>query len=434
MGQYKTALEYAGKALNLLEESTESATKATVEYVYAVCCSKFADSHKYACEKTHLKEEARKNLEVSMVENPKHAMTIYFLAREAAESGDALEAVKFCEQSLKYDQSNTHCLALYALALTMQGNFSKAYVVADEGYKRGKMGEMDQGYPLIGVIRSELEIYQALNAQKTLAAHEKDCLRAIHGYKALVKDLSRSQHEIEQKEEDSKKAKETTLLMQTMREDCLKNYEEVIRSAEEEYSKAYGGRLKKYKIGDKTVESVIALISIMQYYVKACIRLGDLDRATAGFEKITKDYCINSPSILFLVICDNNAQQQKALIEIEKKYWDDAIKTLDGVTQEDPYLTEAVVKLAEIECKIYRNYQKALGRISHAIKVDPDFPEIYVVLQEIYQAMGDTESALEASFKGMTLAERTPLLNLCIIPKVIIQAHNSRQYHSMCVL
>ena len=83
-------------------------------------------------------------------------------------------------------------------------------------------------------------------------------------------------------------------------------------------------------------------------------------------------------------------------------------------------MIEAVVKLAEIECKIYKNPQRALARISHAIKVDPTSPEIYVVLEEIYEAMGDTESALEASFKGMTLSGKMPILNINVIPKIIL--------------
>lgn len=108
------------------------------------------------------------------------------------------------------------------------------------------------------------------------------------------------------------------------------------------------------------------------------------------------------------------------MIEISSKSWDDAIKTLEEATQADNYLLEAIIKLAEIECNVYKNPQRALARISHAIKIDPGFAELYVVLADIYEAMGDTEGALEASFKGLTLSEKTPILSISVIPKIIL--------------
>jgi len=81
---------------------------------------------------------------------------------------------------------------------------------------------------------------------------------------------------------------------------------------------------------------------------------------------------------------------------------------------------EAVIKLAEIECRIYKNPLKALDRIAHAIKIEPENPEIYIVLQEIYEMMGDTENALEASFKGIMLSEKMPILDIQVIPKIIL--------------
>ena len=83
-------------------------------------------------------------------------------------------------------------------------------------------------------------------------------------------------------------------------------------------------------------------------------------------------------------------------------------------------MIEAIVKLAEIECSIYKNPRKALARISHAIKIDPNFAEIYIVLAEIYEALGDTESALEASMKGTILSEKMPILSINVIPKIVL--------------
>jgi len=303
MGEYKKALEFAGLAINLLNENIENSTKSTVEYVYAVCCSKYADSQKYSCEKTHLKAEARKHLEISMMLNPKNAQAIYYLARENAEIGNIGDAMKLCEECLKFDNKNSYYNALYALILTMQGNFSKAYNIVDEGYKKGKNSEFDSGYLILGLLKSDIEIYQTINAQKILSCHEKDCLRIVQGYKKFLKGISDgSKSEIE---EETKKTRENNLFMKTMREDCLKNYDELIRTIEEEYNKNSGNRNKKYKIGDKSVDLLVALISIMQFYVKACIKLGDIERAKTGYEKIIKEFSVNSPAITFLVFFIN---------------------------------------------------------------------------------------------------------------------------------
>ncbi len=52
-----------------------------------------------------------------------------------------------------------------------------------------------------------------------------------------------------------------------------------------------------------------------------------------------------------------------------------AITKLQTLTQQDPYMTDAVVKLAELELKVLKDPAKALVRLSHAIKVDPRNPE-----------------------------------------------------------
>ncbi len=63
------------------------------------------------------------------------------------------------------------------------------------------------------------------------------------------------------------------------------------------------------------------------------------------------------------------------MIEMARGKWDEAIKFLESIVQEDPYMTEAVVKLAELEFRIYKNPQRALARLSHAVKVDPNNAE-----------------------------------------------------------
>lgn len=301
MGQYKLALEYAERALSQVNEGTDSSTKATIEYVYAVCASKYADSHKYACEKKYLKEEAKKHLELSIVASPRSGNAFYFLAREAAEAGEIPEAVNLCEKALKFGRRNPHYLALYALVLTMKGDINTAHAVLEEECQKRKDGEIDSGYILLKVIKNEIEIYQAMNSQQILVIHEKDCLRSAQEYRSLIKDLPDWQEEEEQKEEEPKKVKENNLIMQTMKEDCLKNYEKLIKMIEKDSTKVSGGIIKKYRIEDKLIESVVTLVAVLHYYVKACVRLGDLERARAGYEKIVKECSVVSPAILYLV-------------------------------------------------------------------------------------------------------------------------------------
>ena len=72
MGQYKDAMEYAGKARALLEESKEKVdtkVNATASYIYGVCCTKYADCQQYACEKVYLKEEAKAFFKFSKLNN-----------------------------------------------------------------------------------------------------------------------------------------------------------------------------------------------------------------------------------------------------------------------------------------------------------------------------------------------------------------------------
>ena len=302
MGQYKLAFKYATRALSQLNETIDAATTSTIEYVYAVCASKYADSHKYACEKKHLKEEARKHLELSIVANPRSGNNIYFLARELAEAGEISEAITLCEKALKHGRRNPYYLALYALVLTMKGDINKAYAVLDEECQRRKDAEADTGYILLKVIKNEIEIYQAMYSQQILTIHEKDCLKAAQDYRILIKALPDYQEEEEQKEEESKKMKENSLIMKTMKKDCLKNYEKLIRMIEKESIKVSGGIIKKYRIGDRLVESIVTLVAVLQYYVKACLKLGDIERAKAGYDKIIKDCGITSSATLYLVM------------------------------------------------------------------------------------------------------------------------------------
>ncbi len=307
MGRYKEAVEYAGKAWNELDEDADPNIRATVNYVYAVCCSKYADSHKYACERVHLKEETMKLLVMAQSFNPQHSATYYFLAREEAESGNATDALKNAEQSLKLDKRNAQCLALYALILTMQGNNAKAHAVADEGYKFFKDNPSDGGFALLGLIKVEIEIHQALHTQEMLLKHEKDCLRAVQGHKGFLKQLATLQDVADAEESkdlarsETKKIRENETLVKTMREDCLKNYEELVRTVEEEYKKNNINRSKKYRVGEKPVEGMLAHITMLLYYVKACIRLGDVEKASAGYDKISKDYNLTCPASLYCV-------------------------------------------------------------------------------------------------------------------------------------
>ena len=180
----------------------------------------------------------------------------------------------------------------------------KPYTVINEECKYRKDKPIDHGYILLRVIRSEIEIYQTMNSQQILNAHEKDCLRAAQEYRSLLKqmDYSKNEEEDQEKEEESKKVKENNIIMQTMREDCLKGYEELIEILENESTKETGGMIKKYRVGDKLVESIVTIVAVLQYYIKACLRLGDLTKAEKGYEKITNEYAVTSPAIRFLVL------------------------------------------------------------------------------------------------------------------------------------
>ena len=45
MSRYKEAVEFAGQAWNELEETADPGVRATVNYVYAVCCSRYSWSN-----------------------------------------------------------------------------------------------------------------------------------------------------------------------------------------------------------------------------------------------------------------------------------------------------------------------------------------------------------------------------------------------------
>lgn len=124
----------------------------------------------------------------------------------------------------------------------------------------------------------------------------------MQGYEEIIKEISSTSCTGQEEQKAEKKKENENKLKITLRENCLKKYEELLKAMEEEENKGNLSKCKKYRMKDKQIEGFLTYSSVVFYYVKACIRLGDVERGIAVLVKLEKEFKIESPAFIYCVI------------------------------------------------------------------------------------------------------------------------------------